>query len=88
MLEYAALVVSPRALPDSLILVFQHPVKPCRQHFWALLRFWPQTRRPKPSFQAFGQVCSGISTVRFNAGNQKDSKTNGDICVLPWAIAW
>jgi len=27
MLEYAALVVSPRALPDGLILVFQHPVK-------------------------------------------------------------
>ncbi len=26
MLEYAALVVSPRALPDGLILVFQHPV--------------------------------------------------------------
>jgi len=25
MLEYAALVVSPRALPDGLILVFQHP---------------------------------------------------------------
>jgi hypothetical protein len=25
MLEYAALAVSPRALPDSLILVFQHP---------------------------------------------------------------
>ncbi len=25
--EYAALVVSPRALPDGLILVFQHPVK-------------------------------------------------------------
>jgi hypothetical protein len=23
---YAALVVSPRALPDGLILVFQHPV--------------------------------------------------------------
>jgi hypothetical protein len=27
MLEYAALVASPRALPDGLILVFQHPVK-------------------------------------------------------------
>jgi hypothetical protein len=27
MLEYAALVVSPRALPDGLILVFQHPVR-------------------------------------------------------------
>jgi len=27
MLEYAALVVSPRALPDGLILAFQHPVK-------------------------------------------------------------
>jgi len=27
MLEYAALVVSPRALPDGLILVFQHPAK-------------------------------------------------------------
>jgi len=27
MLEYAALVVSPRALPDSLILVFQHLLK-------------------------------------------------------------
>ena len=27
MFEYAALVVSPRALPDGLILVFQHPVK-------------------------------------------------------------
>ncbi len=26
MLEYAALVASPRALPDGLILVFQHPV--------------------------------------------------------------
>jgi hypothetical protein len=26
MLEYAALVVSPRALPERLILVFQHPV--------------------------------------------------------------
>jgi hypothetical protein len=25
MLEYAALVASPRALPDGLILVFQHP---------------------------------------------------------------
>ena len=25
--EYAALVASPRALPDGLILVFQHPVK-------------------------------------------------------------
>ena len=24
--EYAALVASPRALPDGLILVFQHPV--------------------------------------------------------------
>jgi hypothetical protein len=28
MLEYAALVASPRALPDGMILVFQHPVKP------------------------------------------------------------
>jgi len=27
MLEYAALVASPRALPDGLILVFQHPVR-------------------------------------------------------------
>jgi len=27
MLDYAALVVSPRALPDGLILVFQHPDK-------------------------------------------------------------
>ncbi len=27
MLEYAALVVSPRALPDGLILVFQHPAR-------------------------------------------------------------
>jgi hypothetical protein len=27
MLEYAALAASPRALPDGLILVFQHPVK-------------------------------------------------------------
>jgi len=27
MLEYAALVISPRALPDDLILVFQHPAK-------------------------------------------------------------
>jgi len=27
MFEYAALVASPRALPDGLILVFQHPVK-------------------------------------------------------------
>jgi hypothetical protein len=27
MLEYAALVASPRALPDGMILVFQHPVK-------------------------------------------------------------
>jgi len=27
MLEYAALVASPRALPDGLILVFQHPAK-------------------------------------------------------------
>jgi hypothetical protein len=27
MLEYAALVVSPRALTDGLILVFQHPDK-------------------------------------------------------------
>jgi hypothetical protein len=27
MLEYAALVASPGALPDGLILVFQHPVK-------------------------------------------------------------
>jgi hypothetical protein len=26
MLECAALVASPRALPDGLILVFQHPV--------------------------------------------------------------
>jgi hypothetical protein len=26
--EYAALVASPRALPNSLILVFQHPVRP------------------------------------------------------------
>jgi len=26
MLEYAALVVSPHALPDGLIFVFQHPV--------------------------------------------------------------
>jgi len=26
-LIYAALVASPRALPDGLILVFQHPVK-------------------------------------------------------------
>jgi hypothetical protein len=26
MLEYAALVASPRALPDGMILVFQHPV--------------------------------------------------------------
>jgi len=26
MLEYAALVASPRALPGSLILVFHHPV--------------------------------------------------------------
>jgi len=25
--EYAALVASPRALPDGLILVFQHPVR-------------------------------------------------------------
>jgi len=29
MLEYAALVASPRALPDGLILVFQHPAKRC-----------------------------------------------------------
>jgi len=28
MLEYAALVESPCALPDGLILVFQHPVRP------------------------------------------------------------
>jgi len=27
MLEYAALVASPRALPDGLILVFQNPAK-------------------------------------------------------------
>jgi hypothetical protein len=27
MLEYAALVASPRALPDGLIIVFQHPFK-------------------------------------------------------------
>jgi alpha-D-ribose 1-methylphosphonate 5-phosphate C-P lyase len=27
MLEYAALVASPRALPDGQILVFQHPAK-------------------------------------------------------------
>ena len=27
MLEYAALAASPRALPDGLILVFQHPAK-------------------------------------------------------------
>jgi hypothetical protein len=27
MLEYAALVASPRALPDGLILVFQRPVR-------------------------------------------------------------
>jgi len=27
MLEYAALAASPRALPDSLILVFQHPAE-------------------------------------------------------------
>jgi len=27
MLEYAGLVASPRALPDGLILVFQHPDK-------------------------------------------------------------
>jgi hypothetical protein len=27
MLDYAAVVASPRALPDGLILVFQHPVK-------------------------------------------------------------
>jgi len=27
MLEYAALVASPRALPDGLILVFQYPVR-------------------------------------------------------------
>jgi len=27
MLEYAALVASPRALPDGLILVFQHLAK-------------------------------------------------------------
>jgi len=25
--EYAALVASPRALPDALILVLQHPVR-------------------------------------------------------------
>jgi len=31
MLEYAALVASPRALPDGLILVFQHPVKQTHQ---------------------------------------------------------
>jgi len=30
MLEYAALVAPPRALPDGLILVFQHPVKQLR----------------------------------------------------------
>jgi hypothetical protein len=30
MLEYAALVASPRALPDGLILVFQHPDKNTR----------------------------------------------------------
>jgi len=28
--EYAALVASPRALPDGLILVFQHPVSGLR----------------------------------------------------------
>jgi len=28
MLEYAAIVASPRTLSDGLILVFQHPVKP------------------------------------------------------------
>jgi hypothetical protein len=28
MLEYAALVASPRALPDGLSFVFQHPAKP------------------------------------------------------------
>ncbi|HPA16023.1 MAG TPA: hypothetical protein PKV75_12245 [Desulfobacterales bacterium] len=31
MLEYAALVASPRALPDGLILVFQHPVNRKKQ---------------------------------------------------------
>jgi len=31
MLEYAAIVVSPRALPDGLILVFQHPVNENQQ---------------------------------------------------------
>jgi hypothetical protein len=31
MLEYAALVASPYALPDDLILVFQHPANPSRK---------------------------------------------------------
>ena len=37
--EYAALVASPRALPDGLILVFQHPVKTRRtfKHFLLLV---------------------------------------------------
>jgi len=34
MLEYAALVVSPRALPDGLILVFQNPVKVQETTLW------------------------------------------------------
>jgi hypothetical protein len=56
MLEYAALVASPRALSDGLILVFQHPanemskrfnVSPCNK-FDPKKRDSPGARHPAP----------------------------------------
>jgi len=84
MLEYAALVVSPRALPDGLILVFQHPVRTIINTNRALIvqsRVTGAAHFRKPSVawnRNKGRSCSGadaaISALRWTARCRKTGR--------------